>query len=170
VIQILNHQSKWQSLAQQWATRLAAEFTLDQVNVIPIGAAAVPDMAGRDEVDFLVTTRHAPEADHIVDSLLAQRFQVEPAWTAGLAWLTHSADGESRVRLLIVPEKSKEAVDALAICEHLRRHPAVVKAFSALKRAVAAEVSSDAKSYETGKAQFFREVLNAALGSCEQPK
>ncbi len=170
MIRVVNHQSNWQTLAQQWSRRLADEFTPDRVSVTPIGAAAVPEMAGRDEVDLLVTVHDAGEAKHIADSLLAQRFYAEPAWTSGLSWLTHSIDGESRIRLLVVGEKSKEAIDALAIRDHLRSHPQVAGAFSALKRAIVAEISSNAKSYESGKAQFFREVLNAARGSCEQPK
>jgi GrpB-like predicted nucleotidyltransferase (UPF0157 family) len=170
VIEIVDYQSKWLVIAQQWARRLAAEFTPERVNVTPIGAAAVPTLAGRDEVDLLVTARDSAEADHIVDSLLAQRFQVEPAWMPGLAWLTHTIEEAARVRLLIVPEKSREAVDALAVRDHFASHPPVAKAFSALKRAIVEEIGNEAKNYDAAKAQFFREVVNAARGSCEQPK
>lgn len=170
MIGIVKHQADWTTIAAEWARRIRAEFTPEQVAVYPIGAAAVEALAGRNEVDLLVTVRDDGEAAHIHDSLLAQRFSEEAAWRTGLRWLVHPISGGRRVRLLVVNDRSEAAFEAMAIRDHLQAHPLVAASFGELKRRIADDCVDDLACYEAGKRQFFSELLSAARASCVQPK
>lgn len=171
MIAIVEHQANWAKIVAEWTRRLGAEFTSERVSVTPIGAAAIAELAGRDEVDLLVCVRDPAERLHIVDSLLAQRFDRErTAWSSDSDWLIHVDEQGERVRLLITQDQSPTAADALAIVQQLAGDRLVSSAFVQLKRAVAQECGGDVARYEKGKQQFLREVLNVARAACAQQR
>lgn len=138
------------------------------VGIEHVGSTAVPGLAAKPIIDFLVTVHSLPLVKHdCTQALQALGYAYLPeseAWlpdemlfrkTAGQRWTHH---------LHVMEPTSPRWEEFVLIRDYLRAHPDIAGAYGQLKRAVALVFGEDIVGYRDAKRPFLQGVLTKARG------
>jgi len=129
-----------------------------------VGSTAVPGLAAKPTIDFVVQLRAAQDLAAAIARLAALGYAHEGdlGIVGREAFTTPPGYGVHDHHLYVCPPEWRGFDDQLAFRDYLRAHAEVASAYAKLKRALAAKFGSDRNGYANAKAGFVGDVLKRA--------
>lgn len=169
-VEITPYDPQWPRLFEQEAQHLRACLPPALVGRIAhFGSTAVPGLAAKPIVDMLVEVPSLRDVhDTIAPALARQGYEYfwRPGWrdaqTPAYAWfIKRDASGRRTHHLHMLTADSPDW-DRLLFRDYLIAHPAVAKAYEALKYRLAAESPGDRIAYARAKTDFITDITREA--------
>jgi GrpB-like predicted nucleotidyltransferase (UPF0157 family) len=158
---LVEHDPAWRDRFAQLAARASAALAPIEARVEHVGSTAVPGLPAKPIIDLdVIVAAHdvAPALARLgAVGYVAEGDKGIPGREA-MRW----PPGEARHHLYVCTPDAPGLLDHLAFRDALRADPALVQAYAALKRDLAARHRDDRDAYQEGKGDFIARVTRAA--------
>ena len=129
-----------------------------------IGSTAVAGLVAKPVIDLLAGVASLAQVDALIALLCANGYTTSAEFNATLTdrkWLMRWRDGRRTHHLHIVVMDGAPWRERLAFRDALRRDPALVRRYAALKMSLAERHRTDREAYTAAKSAFILEVTAA---------
>jgi GrpB-like predicted nucleotidyltransferase (UPF0157 family) len=164
-VEVVPHRNEWASAFEVEAARLGKALSVLRPGIHHIGSTAIPGIFAKPTIDILL------EVDRLEDLDPLQRIFEELGYEAmgefGIAgrryYRRRDGAGNRTHQAHAFQTGSPGAVRHLAFRDYLIAHPSAARAYSDLKRKLAAQFPSDIEAYMEGKDAFIQRHERLAL-------
>lgn len=152
-----------------WPERFKTEESLLQETLAPwlagplehFGSTAVAGLAAKPIIDIMAPVRSLGDSEAAIAWVCSKAGYVHyPYMPDVMHWFCKPSPQHRTHHLHLVPFGSVLWLERLAFRDALRRHPALAKAYEALKLDLARQFSTDRDAYTNAKAPFVKGVLS----------
>lgn len=166
-VDIVPYDPRWRDLFEREKAHLLAVLPTGILRRIEhFGSTAVPGLASKPIVDMLVEVSALDDVKaRVVPVLESEGYDYIWRPTSGddvpprYAWFIRRDSAGARTHHIHMVEAGFPHWESLAFRDYLRAHPDVAAEYAALKRRLAADLSSDRVAYTAGKTEFIQRVL-----------
>ena len=161
---IVDYDPAWPERYERLRAPVAAALGELAASIEHVGSTAVPGLAAKPTIDFVVQLRAAQDLPAAIARLAALGYAHEGdlGIVGREAFATPPGYGVHDHHLYVCAPEWCGFDDQLAFRDHLRAHAEAASAYAELKRALAAKFGSDRNGYANAKAGFVGDVLKRA--------
>ncbi len=156
--------AEWSALAERLADRIRDALAESAVSVEHVGSTAVPGLAAKPIIDLAVGV-----ADHVLNEAVRQslealgyEFRGNAGDAGGLVFVLSDRPQHRVAHVHVVDYAGPQWDRYLAFRDLLRRDEAARSVYERTKTDLAAQFANDRKSYQAGKDEVVRHLLEQA--------
>lgn len=159
-INVVPHNSEWQSVFKIERERVAAAFGEKALAVHHIGSTSVPGIYAKPVIDMLVEVNNITEVDTRNPAIESLGYEVmgEFGIPGRRYFRKDDSEGTRTHQIHAFLTGSDQVTRHLAFRDYLTAHPDEALEYSDLKRQLAADHPHDADAYMDGKDSFIQEI------------
>ena len=164
-VEVVPYDGAWAAQAEVEMQRLRKALGEVTLEIHHIGSTAVPGLAAKPTLDFLVVVRSLEELEAREDALVALGY--EPRGEAGVPGRRYYRIRQGEAHTHHVhgwPKDHPEIARHLDFRDALRADPELARAYSELKQQLAARFPRNAAAYGEAKTVFIMGVVERAPG------
>jgi GrpB-like predicted nucleotidyltransferase (UPF0157 family) len=162
-VEVVEYDPQWPARYEAERDRIAAALGDAAKAIEPIGATAVPGLAGKPVIDIMVGVDDIERSGRAVAALIDLGYQYAPEFEQEVPERRYFFKGEPHSHHVHMVEVTGPLWENhLLFRDYLRTHPEAVREYSKLKRGLAARFRNDRPAYAEGKAGFVDSVVAAA--------
>jgi GrpB-like predicted nucleotidyltransferase (UPF0157 family) len=124
-----------------------------------IGSTAVPGLAAKPVIDIMAPVASLEGSRDAIAAAESAGYCYYPYKPNEMHWFCKPSPLVRTHHLHMVPQDSKTRVERLAFRDALRRNPALMNEYAALKRRLAVEFANDRDAYTDAKAPFIQNAI-----------
>ena len=160
---IVDYDSRWPMLYEEWARKLAGVFGPYVVLMEHVGSTSVPGLAAKPVIDIGVSLNRYPLPDETVAAVEALGFTHKGEYgIEGRHYFSSVPGLEPQVHVHAYSPGNEEWTAHLIFRDYLRANPEAAREYEALKRDLAAKHTTQREIYTDGKTGFVMETLRKA--------
>jgi GrpB-like predicted nucleotidyltransferase (UPF0157 family) len=172
-IVVADHDPAWPAMFEQERARLAAALGPLAIVIEHVGSTAVPGLAAKPIIDLLVGVRSLDDAaPRCVEQLAAIGYTFMPEYRSLLPdqlFFRKGVPGPWTHHVHVMRPSGPGWERRLVFRDYLRANPDAAKAYSDLKRELAARFKDDIAAYRGGKDAFVAEIMAKAMARNPMP-
>jgi len=175
-IEVVEHDSGWDTAFAQEAGALAAVFGDSLMAVHHVGSTSVPGLHSKPIIDILVVLRETetidrfnPPMQKLGYSVRGECLDAEIPGTPGRFYFTKNSGEKRTHHVHACAVGHPDVADKLVFRDYLRAHPQRAAQYGALKERLALEHRHDNIGYMRGKDDDIRSILDEARRWSAQP-
>lgn len=164
-IEVVPHDPRWREEFEKEAKHIAAALGENVAGVHHIGSTSIPGIYAKPVIDILVEVRDIAEVDKRSAEIESRGYEIMGEFgIAGRRYFRRdNAEGVRTHQVHSFEAGSSEAVRHLAFRDYLIAHPEEARAYSELKKRLAAEHPYSMEDYMDGKDGFIKEMEKRAV-------
>ena len=163
-VQLLYHDTKWDSFAAETISRLKGIFGKAAVDIQHVGSTAVKSIKAKPIIDIAVGVKDLNYAKRFI-SLMERNGYMYKDIGRDRELFFSSGDIENDIRnchIHVVEVRGKEWADYITFRDYLNDNINVAKEYETLKLDLCEKYSEDRESYTAGKSEFIKRTLREA--------
>jgi GrpB-like predicted nucleotidyltransferase (UPF0157 family) len=159
-VEVVPHDPSWRSLFQTEATRVSVGLGENVIAVYHIGSTSIPGIYAKPVIDMLVEVKDILAVDGKTVAMESLGYEVMGAFgIQGRRYFRKDNEAGIRTHQIHAFETgSPQLARHLAFRDYMISHPGEARAYSELKRKLAAEFPSSPDDYMDGKDAFIKEI------------
>lgn len=163
-VQLLYHDTKWDSFATETISRLKGIFGKAAVDIQHVGSTAVKSIKAKPIIDIAVGVKDLNYAKRFIPLMERNGYMYKDIGRDRELFFS-SGDFENDIRnchIHVVEVRGKEWADYITFRDYLNDNINVAKEYETLKLDLCEKYSEDRESYTAGKSEFIRKTLREA--------
>ena len=162
-VEVVDPDEGWARAYDAERDALAEALGPAAVAIHHVGSTSVPGLAAKPVVDVLVEASDLPAVDAAASRLEALGYEARGEYgIPGRRYFSRPAGSGPAVHVHAFRKGDPHVERHLRFRDYLRAHPVEAARYGALKRELAAAHARDRASYQAGKADFIRRVVEHA--------
>ena len=159
-IYMVSHDPKWRQEFENEAKRIADALGANAVTLHHMGSTAIPNIYAKPVIDVLLVVNDHADLDAKQTAMEALGYKAfgEFGIPTRRYFRKDNADGDRTHQVHAFEAGSPQITRHLAFRDYMITHPEAARAYSDLKRELAAQHPNDTEAYMDGKHEFIQEI------------